>query len=338
MILEYSVIIRTTGKAGEKYKKLLSSIMELEPKPKDVIVVLPEGNSIPSDGIGIEKFYFCKKGMVMQRLFGVEACKTQYALITDDDISFDTDFVKKLSEPVVSGKYALSAGPLLSFFPQGFFQRTVAAFCGSAVPSIFHLKRYNTVLKTTGYSYSTKIKIRSNQLYETQSAPWTCFFADIYKLKKIHFEEEMWLDKNGYAEHDDTAMFYKSWLNGNKTVIVADAIYEHLDAKTSTKGNRGLVRYSSGFNTIVFWHRFLFKESVGIERIWCVICLVYTYYMRKLLDLIAVKRGKMTEQECKAYQNGVNAGRQWLKTDEYKSMRSVIVIDENNIDKNCESI
>ena len=42
-MLDYSVIIRTTGKAGAKYQGLLDSIAGLEPQPREVIVVLPDG-------------------------------------------------------------------------------------------------------------------------------------------------------------------------------------------------------------------------------------------------------------------------------------------------------
>ena len=63
-MIDYSVIIRTTGKAGEKYRKLLSSITALEPQPKEVIVVLPDGYDLPEDQLGWETFYHCPKGMI----------------------------------------------------------------------------------------------------------------------------------------------------------------------------------------------------------------------------------------------------------------------------------
>ena len=47
--LEFSVIIRTTGNAHEKYQKLLNSIVALEPQPKEVVVVLPDGYDLPEE-------------------------------------------------------------------------------------------------------------------------------------------------------------------------------------------------------------------------------------------------------------------------------------------------
>lgn len=311
-MLKFSVIIRTTGKAGEKYRRLLTSIANLNPQPEEVIVVLPVGYELPSDQLGYEKFYFCKKGMVIQRLYGIEKCMSPYALITDDDIAFDSNFVNKLSKPVVSGKYGISAGPLIEFFPNPGIQTFVSSIIGSAIPTVFNRKRYNTVLKTTGYSFNRQIQIGSGKLYETQSAPWTCFFADVQKLRSIKFADELWLDECGYSAHDDTAMFYKAWLMGVKSVIVSDAIYEHLDAKTSSKGNGYTVLYALGFNSVVFWYRFLSGDHI-LEKMWSKFCINYYLFMQKVLNQINYKRGKVTADERDAFSKGTRAGWKWIK-------------------------
>ena len=44
---EYSVAIRTLGRAGEKYRKLLDSIRNAAHQPEKVVVVLPEGFDPP---------------------------------------------------------------------------------------------------------------------------------------------------------------------------------------------------------------------------------------------------------------------------------------------------
>ena len=113
--IDYSVVIRTTGQAHEKYQALLNAIQALEPLPREVIVVLPEGYERPAEQLGWETFYFCPKGMVRQRMTGIRNCKTPYALICDDDVCFEADFVQKLFEPIAEGLCSLSAGPLYSF-------------------------------------------------------------------------------------------------------------------------------------------------------------------------------------------------------------------------------
>lgn len=320
-MIDYSVIIRTTGKAGEKYRKLLQSISALVPQPKEIIVVLPEGYELPADRLGWETFYHCPKGMVIQRLYGIAQCKTPYALISDDDIAFGPDFVQKLHAPLVTGEYGISAGPLPEFFPGKGLPTVMSVLTGASGPSLFHKHRYNTVWKTTGYSFNRKLK--PGRLYETQSAPWTCFYADIQKLRSIRFEDELWLDKNGYSAHDDTCMFYKAWLRGIKSVIVADAPYQHLDAKTSTRGKMEKALYATGFNDVVFWHRYLSGGNL-VERTWSKTCIQYRLMAQKLYNHLNKLRGRMSDEEIAAFESGIKAGWEWIKTEEYQTLPSVL--------------
>ena len=320
-MIDYSVIIRTTGKAGEKYRRLLQSIASLEPQPREVIVVLPEGYALPEDRLGWESFYFCPKGMVIQRLHGIAQCKTPYALVSDDDIAFAPDFVRKLHEPLASGKYGISAGPLPEFFPGKGLPTIMSVLTGASGPTLFHKERYNTIWRTTGYSFNRNIQ--PGKWYETQSAAWTCFYVDIDKLRSIHFEHELWLDKNGYSAHDDTAMFYKAWLRGIKSVIVADAPYQHLDAKTSTRGNMEKALYATGFNDVVFWHRYLSGGNL-LERLWSRMCIHYRFGTQWLYNRLNNLRNRMTMEEIHAFERGLADGWDWLNTEEYRRLPSLM--------------
>lgn len=321
--MEYSVIIRTIGKAGEKYQRLLDSIKNSSVLPKEIIVVIPDGFDLPKEQLGYEKFVFCKRGMVNQRLEGINQCKTDYALILDDDIAFGPDFVEMVSKPVVSGKYAISSGPLLEFFPPKGKHSLFSAITGNAVPTLFHKNRYNTILHTTGYSYNRNIVFNQNKLYETQSAAWTCFFADVNKLRSIHFEDELWLDDHKYSAHDDTAMFYKAWLMGHKSVIVADALYKHLDAKTSKIDNVEAREFALGFNTFVFWKRFILEPSVGIEKLWSRICFGYYLLFARVL---AASKALKSRKTMSSFFEGIRSGKHWTKTNEYKLKEKIRLI------------
>lgn len=319
-MIDYAVIIRTTGRAGEKYRRLLASIDALEPKPREVIVVLPEGYDLPPERLGWETFYFCPKGMVIQRLYGIAQCKTKYALISDDDIAFEPDFVRKLAAPLETGKYGISAGPLTVFFPEPGIPTAASMVLGGAVPTVLHRDRYNTVLKTTGYSFNRHLE--PGRLYETQSAPWTCFFADVQKLRSIRFEDELWLDRNSYSAHDDTAMFYKAWLRGVTPVIVTDAPYQHLDAKTSKLGNPR-APFASGFNTVVFWHRFIYSQSGSLPgKLWAKLCIHYHIFAQFLLGMLRRLRGGVSTGNP-TFRDGVRAGWQWIESEEYAALPPV---------------
>lgn len=323
--IDYSVIIRTTGQAGEKYQKLLNSIEKLIPQPKEIIVVLPIGNEKPKDVLGYETFYFTKKGMVSQRLYGINKCKTKYALICDDDVSFESNFVSKLYQPIYEKKCDLSAGPLIEFFPKKGINSFISAMITIAVPTIFHKSKYCHILRGSGYSYNRKIDINHCKYYETDSLPWTCFFGDIDKIKSIKLEDERWLDMHGYAALDDQTMFYKGKLLGIKTCVVSNAIYNHLDAKTSRNNNLS-VGYSINFNRIIFWHRFVYSYQSNIfSSLWSIVCHKYYEFMLLALDIFDLLRRKITLSNFKISRTGYSAGKKYIKSEEYKNLPSICV-------------
>lgn len=320
--ISYSVIIRTTGKANEKYQKLLNSIRKLEPQPEEVIVVLPEGYSKPKEQLGDEKFYFSPKGMVAQRMKGIEECRTRYALICDDDVCFRSDFVQKLYKPICQGLCAFSAGPLYSFLPagKGVF---LDLMMGNAAPTFFHKERYVSVMRTSGYSYNRHLE-QKKKYYETQSVAWTCFFADIEALKSIDFESESWLDSHGYSALDDQTMFYKAYLRGLKTMVVVNAVYEHLDARTSTRNNKPAALYSMGYNRVVFWNRFIYAmQPNGILRCWSRLCFAYKNFMTRLYEVVSVMVGKRTKEDYKIIRKGQSDGWRYIRSEEYLNLPPV---------------
>lgn len=320
MNIDYSVVIRTTGKAKEKYAGLLASIASLEPQPQEVIVVLPEGYELPEERLGSETFYFCPKGMVIQRMTGIQKCKTQYALICDDDVQFSSDFVQKLHEPLAKGIGEISIAPLYSFLPQKGLRAVVDAIKGSGVPTVFHKDRYCSILRTTGYSYNRKLDA-SKKYYQTQSAAWTCFYANTDTLRSIDFEtEQKWLDAHGYSALDDQTMFYKAWLRGIKTIVVTHAFYEHLDARTSTREYRDPVLFSSTFNRIIFWHRFIYsQEKNTLGRIWAWSCFAYYRFFNSIYMQLRTNSKKEKEiRRCARKE-----AKDYLKSDEYRNLPTV---------------
>lgn len=322
-MIDYSVIIRTTGKAHEKYQKLLDSIEKLIPQPQEIIVVLPEGSQYPDEILGKEIYYFSPKGMVIQRMTGIAKCKTKYALICDDDVQFGSDFVEKLYEPIKEGLCSITAGPLYSFLPPKGNNALLCTLMGSAAPTVFHKDRYISILKTSGYSYNRKLNA-SKKYYETQSVAWTCFFADVTAIKKIDFMDEIWLDSHGYSSLDDQTMFYKAYLRGIKTMVVVSAEYEHLDARTSTRDNRDPVLYSLNFNRVVFWHRFIYKKQNNLRsKLITALCIAYRSIWLLAFNILDILRRRMNVRDFKVSCRGYFDGWKYLRTKEYKDLPSV---------------
>lgn len=322
--IDYSVIIRTIGKAGDIYQNLLSSIARLVPQPREVIVVLPEGYAEPEEKLGWETFYYSPKGMVSQRMYGVNKCKTSYALICDDDVCFEADFVRKLHKPITEGLCSLSAGPLYSFLPVKGSKAAISALSGASVPTLFHRDRYVSVLRTAGYSYNRHLQSEKQKYYEAQSLAWTCFYADVRALRSVGLEDEVWLDANGYAAYDDQTMFYKAWLRGIKTMVVADALYVHQDAKTSTRNNKPIVLRCLALNRIIFWHRFIYRmERNCFGRAWAKLCFAYRLFWDKAWAYFYYASKRYSKEDWDAVLQAHRDGWRYVKSEVYQKMPPV---------------
>lgn len=317
MNIDYSVIIRTVGVANDHYKALLQSIERLEPQPREVIIVIPDDIEKPEVLLGGERIIHCPRGMVIQRVRGIMECKSEFALVCDDDVAFSKDFVEKMSSPLMEGIADISIGPLFSFLPpKNSWQSFWAGLSMSAVPTIFNKNKYITILKSSGWSYNRGVDCKETNYYYTDSAPWTCFFGRTAKLKAIEMEKEVvWLDKYGYAYLDDQTMFYKAKLQDIKTVVVSNATYKHLDARTSVKNKSTKIEFAIGFNRVVFWHRFILKRQRGVQKIFALLAFGYYLLMGALYNLFRQERVRRT-----LYYKGMFAGFQYVKSSEYKTL------------------
>ena len=321
-MVDYSVVIRTTGQAGEKYQRLLDSVAQLCPQPREIIVVLPEGYSKPNEQLGWETFYYSRKGMVTQRMFGIEQCNSRYALICDDDVCFGSDFVEQLYEPIRNGVAKISAGPLLTYLPKPGLQSFFYAITGAAVPKVRRREEYISILPTTGYAYNRKIDSQKCTYMQAQSLPWTCFFGEVAAIKDIRMEDELWLERDGYASMDDQTMFYKAFLLGIKTVIVPGAFYQHLDAMTSRKVSSETA-YAMEFNRYVFWYRFIFSVDGEKHKVRNQLAISYYFFWKKLYNLFRLAIGKLDKQDFKIKMCAVGDAKKYVVSDEYLAFPTI---------------
>lgn len=318
--INYAVVIRTIGKANEKYAKLLNSIKKLEPQPKEVIVVLPEGYDEPKEQLGYERLVYSKKGMVSQRLYGLYETDAEYILFCDDDVSFESDYIQKLYKPICDGIADATVGPLLEFFPPKGIKSIVSTLLAGAIPTIFNKQKYTKILRCSGWSYNRINLSNCNKYYETESAAWTNFFIKRDVMLKLEFEKELWLDKFGYASLDDQTMFYKLYKMGYKTLVVTDAIYRHEDAKTSIQDLKLEHIYAAGFNHYIFWHRFIYSLSNDLfEKLLDKICFNYWYFINCFYRLLRYKDKNI----YRIFKIGVKDARKYILTQEYKSLPKI---------------
>lgn len=258
--MEYSICIRTLGTAVEKYERLINSINKLNIKPKEVIVVIPKGYTLP-DIIAInQRVVYSDKGMLLQRIVGYEEARTEYVLLLDDDIEFEANLVEELSLPIVEEKCNLTFPIYKELLLQGGIRSVISAMTLSSIPNRRDKNQFVKIMFSGGSRYNSNLDNSEKYLY-SESAPGMCVFAKRDSLIKLNLRDELWIDNVGYPLREDAALIYKAYLNENKIIGVQGINITHLD-RGSSEDNRNLkAAYANGYNQILFWKRFIYSNS-----------------------------------------------------------------------------
>ncbi len=285
---DYTVVIRTLGNAGDKYRALLESIKQQKLQPIEIIVVLPYGYKVDHE-IGNERFIYTEKGMVNQRIVGINSAKTEYILVVDDDVSFNPEFsvdmLKNFSkydaDVVLPSENRIQPHTINSRFKL-FIKLLVLnlKYIFIGLRFIHFNKKYVYKIAPTGGN-SILYSIKKDKIYLSESGNFQCFFMKTEVAKKVKLEEEYWLKVIKYANNDDQVFFYKSFLKGSKIIFVPKILYSHLDGAIAQSNiniaeNLRNKLYGTTFNRIIFWYRFLFAKSHIFKKIYLIVFLTYS--------------------------------------------------------------
>lgn len=315
--MEYSVVIRTLGRAGEYYQRTLDSLKDQSIPPADVIVYIAEGYERPSETIGFEKYVAVPKGMVAQRSLDYNEVQTEYCLFLDDDVYLPPDAVEKMfnelaqynAQVISPCTFANHKVPLKSKF--------LKSLTGKEVCRIWGNKWAFKVLRTSGFSYNNN-PVRP--VYESQSNAGPCFLCKKADFLKIRYSEELWLDKTYYALPDDQVMFYKMYKKGLKILTSFDTGIVHLDAGSTIGQNperSAKLIFSEYRNKLIFWHRFIYlPEKSWALKIWSIMAILYAYGVQFLKHSVFYFLGK--KSEAKSFWSGCVSGLDYIKSEEYK--------------------
>lgn len=322
--MEYSVVIRSLGKAGDKYQAELDSLMKQTIKPSAIIIYLAEGYDIPKETVGFESYVYVKKGMVAQRALPYTEVKTEYILFLDDDVYLPQNGVELLFNEMTE-RHADVISPCL--FPSHLASRKDKirlSLFGKEFCRFWGNKWAFKILRTTGISYCNK---PGNGVYDSQANGGPCFFCKKEVFSNTHFEHELWLDDVPYAFPEDHVMFYKMYKLGYKVLTTYDSKIEHLDAGT-TLGAANPERiarliYSEYRNRIVLWHRFIFScEKNYFAKVWSCICLGYLLFIQACKIVGKTLNGN--KKDANAIINGIKDGFNYIKSAQYHSIPKVL--------------
>ena len=311
MTTEYTAVIRTLGTAGEKYQKLLDSLMQQTIRPKAIVVYIAEGYAKPKETVGVEQYVWVKKGMVAQRALRYEEVKTEWMLCIDDDVYLPPTSV----ETIFSQLYKYD-GDVISpdVFPNA--QRPVKsklmlALSGRMLPHRDDGKWAYRVMRNGGYSYNNS---PSQPVYRSQTNAGPCFLCRKSDFLRIHFEDELWHDSQPYALGDDQTMFYKMHLYGLKVLTSFSSGIEHLDAGNHLvpEKERKLI-YCDVFFKTVFWWRFLYGQHSACGKALDVLALSSTFAISFLLSAVKCRADIV---RCKY--NGLKDAVRYIRTHQWK--------------------
>ena len=94
--MTYTAVIRTLGKAGDKYQRLLDSLCAQTLRPEKILVYIADGYPLPKESCGQEEYIYVRKGMVAQRALQYKEVDTEYILFLDDDLYLPYDLAENL--------------------------------------------------------------------------------------------------------------------------------------------------------------------------------------------------------------------------------------------------
>lgn len=254
-MIDYSIYIRTLGKGGEKYQLLLKSIDSLTIKPKGVYVVLPFGYAKPKEQLGYEHFVYCEKGMLKQRIYAIDNASTEWVLLLDDDVEFESELISKYEEVIRHVHAEIVCSPLDSEIKLS-LKNLFLSLLGQQTICFHDRNEYVKINRCGGYSILKSL--HSDRIYLSQSGHGSHCFAKVSALKDIHFEDELWLEEYGYALPEDQVFYYKAFLRGHKIAVCSDSYVRHLDAKsTGKKERKNSLMLAKSRNFIIFWKEFI---------------------------------------------------------------------------------
>ena len=308
--MEYTAVIRTLGKAGEKYQKLLDSLVAQTVKPKQIIVYIAEGYPIPKETVGFERYVYVKKGMVAQRALPYDEVDTEYMLCLDDDLVMPDSFVEDMFRAMAEAGADVISPDVFPNHKRSFKQEVMMALSGRMIARRCDDNWGYKVLRTGGYSYRKHIQ---KSAYQSQTNAGACFLCRKTDFQKIHFEDEIWLDAATYPLGEDQVMYFKMHLLGLKVFTFYDSGIIHLDAGDNLNPEKQMgLLYSDLRFKVVFWHRFLWSVDNAWGKLLDSIAIAYY-----LLFTICISALKLQRDVLSVKYKAIKESLQFLKSDEY---------------------
>lgn len=314
---EYSAVIRTLGRAGNKYQCLLDSLKNQSIPPKDIIVYIAKGYPLPAETIGQERYVYVDKGMAAQRALSYDEVETEYILFLDDDLLLDETSVESMYNLLVQNQADVISPDIFPNAERGKLSELMMTISGRMKARRNDDHWGYKVMRTAGYSYNAN---PCKDVYWSQTNAGACFLCKKDNFINIHFEDELWLDEVAYPIGEDQVMYFKMYRSGLKILTWYKHNIQHLDAGMNMLKEKQLQLIFSDMRfKAIFWHRFLYKpEHCIVKTLLNVFCISYFFTFSFIVSLL-----KMDFSALKVKIKGLKSARLYLATDIYKNLPKI---------------
>ncbi len=322
-MLEYSVAIRTLGKAPDILRQELESLHNQTVLPKEIIIYIAKGYQLPDFTVGIERYIEVDKGMVAQRALPYNEITTDRILLLDDDVSFGNDAIEKILNLMDATSADCIAFDTFRNHEMSVVSKLYAAISNFIFPRI----KKNWAFKVHCNGSFSYINNPGQGCYKSMSAAGPASIWNKSSLLKLHFEDELWLDHLGFAYGDDELEFYKLYVNGGCLMVTFDHGITNLDGKTASSiYHKSADRYyTMAMANTIRWHRMHYKISNSQRAAFGKLC---SFSFRLMWQFGLISLMSIASFDFKSplfFIKGIHKGIDFIKSEEYKNIPSYIL-------------
>ena len=316
--MSYSVAIRTLGTSPETLRMELLSLHRQTVMPDAIFIYIAEGYARPDFRVGMERYIEVPKGMVSQRALDYNEINSEYILLLDDDVVLADDSAETLLRQAVENSADCVAADTFANHRMSVASKLKAIISNFVFPS--YGREWAFRMHSNGsFSY---INNPTNDVYPSQSAAGPASLWKKRSLLAIHLEDEIWLDRFGFAYGDDDLEFYKLYVNGGRLLVSFSSGIVNLDSKSSSASFQRDSRkfFVRSISNLIRWHRMQYLPrkrwsripasfSFGFKEAW--LCLIH----------LAISVTQFDVRPAKYFMSGIIKGFVFISSEDYKNLR-----------------
>ena len=315
----FSIAIRTLGTAGEKLRKELESICAQTVQPERVVVYIAEGYERPDFTVEKEEYVWVPKGMMSQRVLPYDEITSDCIFMLDDDVLLAPDCAEKMLRAMVEHNADCVGADVFQNHRMSLKTKVYAALTNLVFPH-WSQKWAFKIRRNGSFSYNARPKC---DFYWSQSCGGPAMLWRKEALLKIHLEDELWLDKLGFAHGDDQLESNKLHANHGRLGALYDAGITNLDAQSSSGAFRKDETYFYIRTKAMFmvWWRTCFKT--GKDTAWTRSLSATAFSLKALWLILVMAAAAIAKRDLKvlsSYFRGLRDGWTDVHSPEFRAL------------------